>query len=173
MSLAESLNQFVSNSLGVNAIEMAIQIGGTVILFLVIKKYFWGNITKYLEERSEIMQAEYDQAKVLKDEAASIKDEATKELDDVRASASDIIEDAKKRATSQAENIVLEAKEESIRIKENTQKEIANEVEKAREEIKEEIVSVATLLAGKIIDKELDESDYSRFIDETTNEVKS
>ena len=51
------------------------------------------------------------------------------------------------------------------------QKEIDNNVQKARNEINKEIVSVATVMAEKIIKKEIDQDLHKDLLKEATAEV--
>ena len=53
----------------------------------------------------------------------------------------------------------------------DVKKEIESNIEKARNDINKEIVSVATLMAEKIIGKEIDEKKHKDMIKEATKEV--
>ena len=71
-NVAEVIQKFVESAIGVNAKEMAIQIASTLLLFLVVRYFFWSNITDYLEERKANMAKEYDDAKEANLEAQSV-----------------------------------------------------------------------------------------------------
>ena len=167
-NVAESIRSFVNSALGVNPIEMGIQILATLLLFLIVRFFFWNNITAYLEKRKEAMNEEYDQAKKANVDAQSIKEQSDGELKEIRLSAKGLYEDAKVRGENERKEIVVKAKGDAKKIVENAHKEITSEIEKARSSINDEIVSVATLMAEKIIKKEIDQDKHKELIDEVT-----
>jgi len=168
---ANSLSDFVLESIGVDITEMAIQILSTLLLFLVVRYFFWNNITEYLEKRKEIMANEYEDAKTANLEAVSIKEKADLELTEIRLSAKGVIDDAKNRGELERADIIKKAKNEADVVISNARKEIDSEIEKARSNLNEEIVSVAVLMAEKVIKKEIDESKHRDLIKEVTKGV--
>ncbi|KFZ26992.1 MAG: ATP synthase subunit b, sodium ion specific [Candidatus Izimaplasma bacterium HR2] len=170
---ANSLSDFVLESIGVSLTEMAIQILSTILLFLIVKYFFWNNITEYLEKRKEFMASEYEDAKVANLEAISTKEKAELELTEIRLSAKGVIDDAKDRGELERTDIVKKAKKEARIVISNAQKEIDSEIEKARSNLNEEIVSVAVLMAEKVIKKEIDASKHKELISEVTKGVAS
>ena len=42
--VAQAISEFIDNAINVNPIEMLIQVLATLLLFLVIRYFFWGNI---------------------------------------------------------------------------------------------------------------------------------
>lgn len=174
--LAETLKNFVEESLGlllgVGLEEILIQLGGTLVLFLVIRKFFWKNLTEFIEKRRAYMNEELFKAEAMKSEAALIKANADEAYETLRNSVSKTIEDAKLRAHKEEVEIIGKAKSEAQRLKLEAEREVELEVQKAQDQIKKEIVTVATVLAGKIIQKELDEKKYANWVEEATNEVK-
>ncbi len=170
---ANSLSDFVLESIGVSLTEMAIQIASTILLFLIVKYFFWNNITEYLEKRKEFMAGEYEDAKAANLDAISLKEKADLELIDIRLSAKGVIDDAKNRGELERTDIVNKAKKEASIVIGNAKKEIDSEIEKARSNLNEEIVSVAVLMAEKVIKKEIDESKHKELISEVTKGVAS
>ncbi len=172
-NVAQAIEEFVANSLGVNLIEMVIQISSTIVLFLVVKFFFWNHVTDFLEKRKAAMNEEFVKAKTANEEASKAKLQADAELHEIRQSAKGIYDEAKERGEQERKNIVSRAKQEADRLLENAQAEIENELEKARTDINNEIVSVATLMAEKIIEKELDPNKQKDIIERVTKEVSN
>ncbi|MDG0889524.1 F0F1 ATP synthase subunit B [Paracholeplasma manati] len=174
--LADTLKNFVEESLGlllgVGLEEILIQLGGTIVLFLVIRKYFWKNLTEFMEKRRAYMDEELFKAEALKVEAAQIKANADETYSTLRNSVSKTLEDARVRAQKEESEIIAKAKAEAQRLKLEAEKEVELEVQKAQDQMKKEIVTVATVLAEKIIQKEVDAKKYEQWVDEATNEVK-
>lgn len=171
--VAESISEFIQGAIGVSAKEMFIQIASTLLLFLVIRFFFWNNITDYLDKRKNAMANEFEEAKQANSEAQTLKISASEELNEVRLSAKGIVDDAKNRGEAERSDIITKAKSEATQVMQNAQKEIESEVIKARESIKEEIATVAILIAEKVIKKEIDKQQQNDIIKQITNEVAS
>ena len=172
-NVAQAISDFVEGAIDVNIQEMFIQISATLLLFLVVRFFFWNNITDFLDRRKKAMADEIEEAELANTEAQSFKLEASTELNDVRVNAKGIFEDAKERGERERTDIIKKAKKEAGIVISNAQKEIDSEIEKARSNINEEIVSVAILMAEKVIKKEIDESKHKELINEVTKEVVS
>ncbi|MCF7925856.1 MAG: F0F1 ATP synthase subunit B [Candidatus Izimaplasma sp.] len=171
MGFAEKISAFVNEALGVSFEEMAIQIISTVILFLVVRYFFWEKVTNYLETRHQEMTENYQEAEVTKKASEDLKKEAESELINIKESASEKYNQAKVRGEEKRKEIVDEAKKDAKKIIANAHKEVDSMVEKAKAEINDEIVSVATLMAEKIIEKEIDETKHKQWIEQATSEV--
>lgn len=170
-NVAKAITEFVNNALGVNPIEMLIQIASTLLLYVVIKRYFWGNITEYLDKRKAAMSDEYSNAEAASKEAKELKEVAEIELKEIRESAKGLHDDAKNRGEEERKLIVEKARKEATKLVDNARLEIDSEVEKAKKKMNDEIVSVATLMAEQIIKKELDEDMQKELIKDISKEV--
>lgn len=171
--VAQTINDFISGAIGLSLKEIIIQIAATILLFLVVRHFFWSNITDYLDERRNHMAKEYDEANEANLEAQSFKEIAVTELTEIRMNAKGIIDEAKDRGEVERVEIVSNAKNEAAMVMENAKKEINSEIEKARSSINDEIVSVAVLMAEKVIKKELDENKYKELLNDVNKEVMS
>ena len=80
-------------------------------------------------------------------------------------------ESARKTATLQSEKIVKEASEQAAALKNKAEKEIAQEKKKAVNEVKGEIGGIAMDIAGKVIEREINEKDHEKLIDEFISNV--
>jgi F-type H+-transporting ATPase subunit b len=171
--VAKAIQEFIDAALGVSAKEMGIQIAATLLLFLVVRFFFWNHVTDFIEGRKKLISSEIKEAQHLKEEASEMKSNAQDELVKVRNNARDIIENAKQKGQQERTEIIAKAKEEASKMIDNAEKEIDGEVRKARKQMNDEIVSVAVLMAEKIVKKELDEQTYNDMIEEVTKGVAS
>lgn len=171
-NVARAIEEFVNNSLGVNPIEMVIQIGSTIVLFFVVKFFFWNHVTAFLDKRKDVMNEEYDKAKLAAAEADRIKQEADAELHKIRQSAKGLYDEAKERGEEERKHIVLTAKQEAERLLVQAQDDISQEWESAKIDMNNEIVEVASLMAKQIIEAEVDDATQKRLIKQLTKEVR-
>ena len=92
-------------------------------------------------------------------------------LKDIDKEAEDILSDARRRALQNEERIVTQAKEEAARILARAQEEARLEKQKMSDEIKQEIVSVASVMAGKLVGASIDTTRQNSLIEETLKEM--
>ena len=103
--------------------------------------------------------------------AAELKEQYEAKLKDIDKEAEDILSDARRRALQNEERIVAQAKEEAGRILARAQEEARLEKQKMSDEIKQEIVSVASVMAGKLVGASIDTARQNSLIEETLKEM--
>ncbi|MDC7242457.1 MAG: F0F1 ATP synthase subunit B [Sphaerochaetaceae bacterium] len=158
--MIESVSNAVENALGSSLSDVLIQIGATLILFLVVKFFFWNKITDFLNQRKEMMETEFASAKQANEEAIALQEKSNKEYQDLKAKSKGYIDRAKKRGEEERTNIIEKAKEDASKIITQAEQEIELEKKKAEADIKAEAVNLATIMASKIIEKEIDDKKY-------------
>ncbi len=81
------------------------------------------------------------------------------------------MEDARRKAKARETEIVDEAKAEAARIIERAGREVELEKKKALDDMKQEIISIASLMAGKVVAASIDTTIQDTLIDETLKEM--
>ena len=79
--------------------------------------------------------------------------------------------DARKRALANENQIIAQAKEEADRIIDRARVEAQLEKQKLSDEVKKEIISVASVMAGKLVAASIDTTLQNQLIDETLKEI--
>ena len=133
------------------------QICNLFIQMYLIKRFLFKPINEMLEKRRAAADAEITDAEAAKKEANAIKEEYEQNMQEAKAKANEILESARKTATLQSEKIVKEASEQ--------------EKKKAVNEVKGEIGGIAMDIAGKVIEREINEKDHEKLIDEFISNV--
>lgn len=91
------------------------------------------------------------------------------------AKANEILTTAQKTATERSDKIIGEAQQAAAQIKSKASADIAQEKKKAINDAKNEISGLALAIAGKVVERELADSDQAglidRFIDELGDQV--
>ena len=116
------------------------QICNLLIQMYLIKRFLFKPVNAMLEKRQAMADAEIQDAIKAKDEAQAMKTEYEQNMKEARDKANDI-----------------KAKAES---------DIVQERRKAVNEIKDEIGSMAMEIAGKVIEREINEADHTKLIDD-------
>lgn len=151
-----------------DALILAINI---FILFLAGSYFLFNPVRDLLKKRQDMIEEDLANAKKSKDEAAVLKIEYDDKLKNADKEVDKILADARKKALTREEQIVDEAKAEATRIIERANVEAELEKKRATDDIKKEIISVATVMAGKVVSASIDTNIQESLVDETLNEM--
>lgn len=141
------------------------------VLFAVMSYFLFNPARKMLSDRQVKIKGELDDARANMDEANRLREEYEAKLRDIDKEAEIILSDARKRALASENQIVAEAKEEAARIMERARVEAELEKQKVSDEVKKEIISVASLMAGKVVAASIDTKVQDQLIEETLKEM--
>ena len=141
------------------------------ILFLAGSYFLFNPVRDLLKKRQDMIEEDLANAKKSKEEASVLKSEYDDKLKNVDKEADQILSDARKKALQREEQIVDEAKAEAARIIERANVEAELEKKRAADDIKKEIISVATVMAGKVVSASIDTNIQESLVDETLNEM--
>ncbi len=148
-----------------------IQIINLFIQVFLIKKFLFKPINEILEKRRNLADKEIREAREAKDEADSLKTQYENSLTNAHAEAAQIVSDAQKEAQNKADTLVREAEQQAAGIKAKAAADIEQEKKKAMNEAKEEIGSLAMDIAGKVVEKEINEADHKKLIEDFITKV--
>lgn len=152
-------------------VDSAITILAMFFVFLLLSFLLFNPARTLLENRQEGIREQMETAAREKQEAMQFKAEYDEKLKNVDKEADEILSEARKKALNKENEIVAEAKEEAVRILDRANREVELEKSKVKDEVKQEIISVATVMAGKIVASSLDEGKQSQLIADTLEEM--
>ena len=118
-----------------------------------------------------VTDGSFENAENDKKEAGALKAEYEAKLKDAHKEAEQILSDARKTAMHNETKIIDEAKAEAARIIERANVEAELEKQKVADEVKQQIVTVAAVMASKLVARSIDEKDSNALIEETLNEM--
>ncbi|MFJ5623566.1 F0F1 ATP synthase subunit B [Peribacillus loiseleuriae] len=155
----------------INGGDIIFQLIMFLILLALLKKFAWGPIMGIMQQREEHVASEINAAESSKLEASKYLEEQRELLKQSRVEATQLIENAKKQGEAQREDIILHARTEAERLKESAKREIIQEREKAVVVLREQVASLSVLIASKVIEKELSETDQEKLINHYIQEA--
>lgn len=126
---------------------------------------------KMMNNRKEKIRGELESAKQDMEEANRLKEEYESKLKDIDKEAENILSETRKKALNNENQIVAQAKEEAARIMDRARVEAELEKQKLSDEVKQEIISIASIMAGKVVSASMDTAMQDRLIDETLREL--
>ena len=142
-----------------------------LILFLLMKKFFFKPIKNILKQREDEINSLYEKANSSSTEAEKLKEEYENRLKDAKKEASEIVGSAVKNAEARGNAIVDDAKKEARGILDKAEREIEQEKTAAVNEIKGDILNLAVNIAQKVIEKDLKKEDHEKMIDDIISKM--
>ena len=147
------------------------QICNLMIQLFIFKKFLLNPVKKVIAERKAKADSQIADAAKLRTEAEAMKAEYEQNLQNARAEANQIVARAQKTATARGEEIVGEARAQAAALKQKAEADIAQERKKAVNDLKNEIGGMAVEIAGKVVEREINEADHQALIDEFIRNV--
>lgn len=164
LTMADNIKDLIERAFGGSLSDILIQIAATLILVVIVRVFLWNRILDYLEKRRTLVAKELDDAKLSNEEAQKLEVEANNKYQDLRKQSKGYLEKAKMRGEEERKAIVSKARNEAKEIALQAEQEIKLEKQKAKADIQNEAVNIATLMASKIIEEEIDEKKYQNLV---------
>ena len=136
------------------------------LLMFLLKKLAWGPLMGIMKQREEHVAKEIDEAEKSRVEANKLLEEQREMLKEARKEAQLMIENAKKHGETQREEIILTARAEAERMQETAKVTIEQQKEQAIAAVRDQVASLSVLIASKVIEKELNQADQDKLIQE-------
>ena len=149
--------------------DAAVTAVNVFVLFLLLTFILFNPVRNMLKKRQDKITSDRENAENDKKEAGALKAEYEAKLKDAHKEAEQILSDARKTAMHNETKIIDEAKAEAARIIERAN--VEAELEKQKVEVKQQIVTVAAVMASKLVARSIDEKDSNALIEETLNEM--
>ena len=141
------------------------------VLMLIMGRFLFNPARKFLQQRSDRIKNDLDTASKEKTEALALKAEYEEKIAGIDKEAEQILADARKRALNNEADIIAKARAEADRIIERAGQEAELEKQKMADQIKTEMISIASLMAGKVVTANIDTSIQNSLVDETLREI--
>lgn len=136
-----------------------------VILLAVLYKFLYKPLLGAINAREEEIEGSLRKASEDRAEADRLRKEFEARVSDAQREANEIINKATHAANTAKEQIEAEARAKAAEILENATRTIEREKTKALAELREEVASLAVMVAGKVIEKNLDNDEQKRLAD--------
>ena len=140
-------------------------------LFLVVSHFLFNPVRDMMRKRQEKIKDELDDAKLNQEEAQRLKAEYEEKLRNVEKEAEEILSAARKKALANETKIIAEAKEEAARIRDRAITEAELEKKKVADDVKKEMISIASVMAGKVVSASINTVMQDSLIEETLKEI--
>ena len=148
---------------------------GQSITFIVFvwfcMKFVWPPIMHALDERRKKIADGLAAAERGKHEKELAEERAREILHEAKEQAGEIINRADKRAAEIVDEAKDDARAEGDRLKTAAQAEIEQEVNRVKEDLRGQVVSIALAGAGKVLEREVNESAHAELLNKLAAEI--
>lgn len=151
--------------------DSALTLIAVFTLFIVLSYFLFNPARKFLEDRKLRIQGDIDTAKTEKEDALALKAEYEAKLKEADKEIERILSEARKKAIANENKIIAEAREEAAGIIQRANTEAELEKKRVIDEVKQEMVSIASIMAGKVVSANIDATIQDSLIDETLKEI--
>lgn len=148
----------------INPMQIAANIGNFLILVYIVKRFFYDKINNFIQQRTEEIVKEINEAEELKTQGEQFKSEYQQKIQTVQDESRHIILEATQRGEERKSEIIKAAQEEAEIILERNKTEIEREKEKVLEEVKNNIVDLSIYAAEKVVSGSLDKDKHEKLI---------
>ncbi|AWN18705.1 F0F1 ATP synthase subunit B [Streptococcus sobrinus] len=151
--------------------DIIITTGSVLILYWLIRKFAWTQITGIFEERANKINQDIYGAENARKEAQELAEKRQEQLNSAKDDAAKIIDSAKETGNAQSAKILAETRDEVSRLKEKANQDIAQDKAEALSSVKGDVADLTVLLAEKVMTKNLDKSAQSELIDQYLDQL--
>ncbi|MBS0191230.1 MAG: F0F1 ATP synthase subunit B [Phycisphaerales bacterium] len=133
----------------------------------------WPAISRGLDDRANKIRSEIEAAENARKQAADALAQYEASLAQARAEAAKMIESTKAQQTQLAAELKAKAEIELNAMRERAVKEIQQAKQSAAAELYSEATNLATMVAGKILKREINPQDQQRLVEESLGQLQS
>ena len=142
-----------------------------VVLLVLLSKFAFPAIKKGMDDRTERIRKDLDEAEGAKTEADRIREDYSRQLADAKAEAGRIIEEARQAADSVRRDLTARAEAEAQELRQRNAEQLEAERARLMGEIRGQVSTLAIELAEKVVEANLDRDANTRLIESYITQV--
>ena len=141
------------------------------VMFTFLSYLLFNPARDFLKKRAQRVKDNIDSAEKAKADAEALRLEYEDKLRNIHMEENEILSAARKKALENEAKILEEARTEAAAIIERADKQAELEMRKAQDDIKKEIITVASMIAGKVVSEKIDTDIQDSLVDDTLKEI--
>lgn len=156
---------------GVNFFTMIFAWINLLILYLFLRKLLFKPVKNMIDSRQKEIDDMYSDAERSRTDAAAMKSEYEERIEHATEESEEILKKAVRRAQLREEEILAEANEKAARVLERAAEQVELEKKRAINEVKDEVSDMAISIAAAVIERDVDENEHRKLIDEFIDQM--
>jgi F-type H+-transporting ATPase subunit b len=142
-----------------------------LLLLLVLSKFAWKPMMQGLEHRERAIHSALEEAQQAREETARLRAQLEEQLRKANEQARQILEEARRAAERTTSEMTAEAHKKIQAEHERLQREMSLAYDQARRDLQTQAGQLATLVAGKVIRRQLSHDDHRQLVEEALSEL--
>ena len=142
-----------------------------LVLLVAMAKFGLPAVRNMMEERTERIRKDLDEAENAKTEADRIREEYSRQLADAKSEAGRIIEEARQAADSVRRDLIQRAEAEAAELRQRNAQQLDAERARIMAELQGQVATLAIELAEKVVESNLDRAANERLIESYIQQV--
>ncbi len=159
----------------IDPIELILLLVNLFVLYLILRRFLFGPLTRIIERRQELVREQMDSAKATQAQAAQVLDDYEARLAAAGQEAREILQNAKTLGEREYQSTLAAAKAESQALLTLTATQLEREREEMLRGVRREVAALTILAAAKVssghISADLDAALVDAFLDEMGEET--
>jgi F-type H+-transporting ATPase subunit b len=144
-----------------------------VVLLVLLSKFAFPALKKGMDDRTERIRKDLDEAEGAKTEADRIREDYSRQLADAKAEAGRIIEEARQAADAVRRDLTARAEAEAQELRQRNAEQLEAERTRIMSELRGQVSTLAIELAEKVVEANLDRDANNRLIESYISQVGS
>ncbi|MBN1595744.1 F0F1 ATP synthase subunit B [candidate division FCPU426 bacterium] len=148
------------------------QIATFLVAMFIIWKWFWGPLTRLLQQRSQKIAGDLERAEQGRREIDVLEAEYRQRLSQIEEQARRQINEAIQKGNQSKEEILQEARMEAQRILEKTRMDLALERDRVVRELRKQMADLSLAAIERLLGQGVDQKTQKRLLDDFMLEVE-
>lgn len=159
--------------ISINFGQILISLLNLLLLFLILKRFLYAPVKNVIQVRQEMIKQQFSQAEEAVSRAKINEEYWNGKIKNAQEEINCMIKETMDNANANSEKIIADAKKTARDIVAQAKTNAEIERKKAEDKIKNEIVDTSTILAGKIISREINKNEQQKLIDNFIKEMEN
>ncbi len=142
-----------------------------LLLLFVLGKFAWKPMLQGLEHRERAIHAALHEAQQARDEGARLRAQLEEQMRKAHDQAREMLDEARRAAERTTAEMTAAAQKKLQAEHERQQREMTLQYDQARRDIQMQVAQLATLVAGKVIRRQVNSDDHRQLVDEALAEL--
>ena len=143
-----------------------------LVLLFVLGKFAWKPMMQGLEHRERAIHSALHEAQQACDEAAKLRTQFEEQMRQADDRARQVLDEARRAAERTTAEMTADAQKKIQAEHDRLKREMTREYEQARRDIQTQVGQLATLIAGKVIRRQVNHDDHRQLVDEALAELR-
>jgi F-type H+-transporting ATPase subunit b len=143
-----------------------------LLLLFILSKFAWKPMMEGLEHRERAIHSALFEAQQARDEAARLRSQLEEQLRKANDQARQILDEARRAAERTSAEMTAEAHKKIQADYDRLHRELQLEHDQALHDLQTQAAQLATLIAGKVIRRQLNHDDHRQLVEEALAELR-